>query len=457
VSADRSGDGNDALLRQDADLPPPPQTSGTEPPVSFTLEHKRARRVIGLLVATSIALVASIVVDAYQLGALARLVDDGFVTRSEADSIDAWVLATALVVAVLILFTGVAWLMWQHRAHVNVRNAAGGRSGSLSFTPAWGVGCWFVPFANLVLPYRAVAEIARESRPGSAPASHGSDRSTPAVIPAWWVAWILASIVGWVSAQVTIGSDPQDSLNLGRLELASDVVTLVAAGLAVGVVRLIDRRQTVLGRLMATGSLEEPAADRTAAETGPQTRVIIGSVVVVVTVMAGAIAYSAGRSAPGNAPVTNPSPSAATLEEGWILHQGEGFSVALPEAWRIRERPAVAELVAIDRATGTNILIYSEPLPATITLEQYAEATWATLSRRADAKRTAEDEIVELPAGSAIRISVETSSGRVTVRQAVHLLIHRSTGYGVVMTTARGRAEDDRTFEQIMDSFRFAV
>jgi hypothetical protein len=316
-----------------------------------------------------------------------------------------------------------------------------------------------VPLVNLVLPYRAVAEIARESRPGSAAASHGSERSTPAVIKAWWIAWILASIVGWISARMTIGSVPQDSLDVGRLELGSDVVTLVAAGLAVGVVRLIDRRQTALGRLMATGSLvEEPAADRAGTETGPRSRVIMGSVVVlVVTVIAGAVAYSAGRSAPGNAPVTNPSPSAAIPEEGWILHQREGFSVALPEAWRIRERPAVAELAAIDRATGTSILIYSEPLPATITLEQYADATWATIARQADSERTAEDEIVELPAGSAIRISAETSSGQITVRQAVYLLIHRSTGYGVALTTAIGLTAEDRTFERIMDSFRFAV
>jgi hypothetical protein len=436
-------------------LPPPPGPPDTAPPASFTLEHKRARRVIGLLGATSIALVVSIVAEAYQMGVVARVADNGFVTRSEAETIDAWVLATGVLAAVLILMTGVAWLMWQHRAHVNVRNAAGGGGGSLSFTLAWGIGCWFVPFANLVLPYRAVAELARESRPGPGPTGDRTGRATPAVIPAWWAAWILASILGWISARMTIGDEAEDSLNMVRLALASDVVTIVAAGLAVGVLRLIDHRQAALGRLLATGRLDEPAMDQPV--TGPRSRTpaILGTAaVVIVTAIAVGVAYSAGRSAPGSAPVTRPSASAAPLDEGWVLYEREGFSVALPEAWSIKERPAVA-LAAVDRATGTNILIYTESLPSGITLEQYAEASWEALSQAAGSKRTAEDEIVELPAGSAILISAETPSGRKSVRQFVYLLTQHSTGYGVVLTSALGRTEDDATFDQIMESFRF--
>jgi hypothetical protein len=456
MSQDRSDDRGDAPHRP-VGLPPPPGPPDTAPPASFTLEHKRARRVIGLLGATSIALVVSIVAEAYEMGVLARVADDGFVTRSEADTIDAWILATNVLAAVLILMTGVAWLMWQHRAHVNIRSAAGG-GGSLSFTPAWGVGCWFVPFANLVLPYRAVAELARESRPGPAPTGDRPERATPAVIPAWWASWVLASILGWISARMTIGDDVEDSLNLVRLALASDVVAIVAAGLAVGVLRLIDRRQAALGHLFATRRLDEPALDQPV--TGPRSRTpaVIGSAaVVIVTAIAVGVAYPAGRSAPGSAPVTRPSASAAPLDEGWVLYEREGFSVALPEAWRIKERPADVALAAIDRATGTNVLIYTESLPSGITLEQYAEASWEALSQAARSKRTAEDEIVELPAGSAILISAETPSGRKSVRQFVYLLIQHSTGYGVVLTSALGRTEDDATFDQIMESFRFVA
>jgi hypothetical protein len=456
MSQDRFDDRGDAPQRPDVGLPPPPGPPDTELPASFTLEHMRARRVIGLLVVTSIALVVSIVAEVYLMGVLARVADDGFVTRSEADTIGAWILATGVLAAVLILVTGVAWLMWQHRAHVNVRNAAGG-GGSLSFTPAWGAGCWFVPLANLILPYRAVAELARESSPGVKPTGDRPGRVTPAVIPAWWTAWILASILGWISARMTIGDEAEDSLKLVRLALASDVVAIVAAGLAVGVLRLIDHRQAALGRLLATGRLEEPAMDQPV--TGPRSRTpaVIGSAaVVIVTAIAVGIAYSAGSSAPGTAPATRPSASAATIDEVWVLHEREGFSVALPEAWRIKERHAVA-LAAVDRATGTNILIYTEPIPSGITLDQYADASWEALSQAAGSKRTAEDEIVELPAGSAILISAETPSDPIPVRQVLYLLIQRSTGYGVLLTSGLRGIGDDATFDQIMESFRFVA
>jgi hypothetical protein len=185
MSQDRFDDRDDTPQRPGMGLPPPLGPPDTGPPALVHARAQAGAARIGLLGATSIALVVSIVAESYEMGALARVADDGFVTRSEADTIDAWIVTTGVLAAVLVLMTGVAWLMWQHRAHVNVRSAAGGGA-SLKFTPAWGVGCWFVPFANLVLPYRAVAELARESRPGPAPTGDRPGRATRAVIPAWW-------------------------------------------------------------------------------------------------------------------------------------------------------------------------------------------------------------------------------------------------------------------------------
>ena len=83
--------------------------------------------------------------------------------------------------------------------------------------------------------------------------------------------------------------------------------------------------------------------------------------------------------------------------------------------------------------------------------------TWEALSQAAGSKRTAEDEIVELPAGSAILISAETPSDPIPVRQVLYLLIQRSTGYGVLLTSGLRGTGDDATFDQIMESFRFVA
>jgi hypothetical protein len=60
-------------------------------------------------------------------------------------------LASAITLA-----AGILWLVWQHRGHANLR-ARGVQN--LRFTPGWAVGWWFVPFANLVMPYLTMREL----------------------------------------------------------------------------------------------------------------------------------------------------------------------------------------------------------------------------------------------------------------------------------------------------------
>jgi uncharacterized membrane protein YdcZ (DUF606 family) len=66
----------------------------------------------------------------------------------------------AMAALALILTTSVFWLRWQHRAHSELRDRV---NPALEFTPGKAVGVWFIPFANLVLPYRAVRELWRGS------------------------------------------------------------------------------------------------------------------------------------------------------------------------------------------------------------------------------------------------------------------------------------------------------
>src|SRR6202008_4478889 len=61
-------------------------------------------------------------------------------------------LSTLAVLAMLVIF-----LCWTYRAMSNVR--ALGASGVDS--PGWAVGCYFIPFVNLVAPYTAMSQIWR--------------------------------------------------------------------------------------------------------------------------------------------------------------------------------------------------------------------------------------------------------------------------------------------------------
>ena len=57
--------------------------------------------------------------------------------------------------------TAICWLIWQHRAQANVWAIPSPVKPDT--TPGWAVGWWFVPVANLVMPFLAVRELSRRS------------------------------------------------------------------------------------------------------------------------------------------------------------------------------------------------------------------------------------------------------------------------------------------------------
>jgi len=86
----------------------------------------------------------------------------------------------SLVVSLLFVAAAIVALVWQHRA-ASAGRALGIPSG---MSPAWGVGCWFVPIVNLWMPYLAV----RDCLPAGDPHR--------ARVLQWWMAWLVAQALG---------------------------------------------------------------------------------------------------------------------------------------------------------------------------------------------------------------------------------------------------------------------
>ena len=132
----------------------------------------------------------------------------------------------------LFAVTGIVWCVWQHRAQ---RNAIELADGKLEFTPGWAVGWWFVPFANLVKPFQTVRELWK--------ASHGGDNgrvvATWSVIGWWWGIWLGASVLGRFIARAGLLKSPSDVIRHDTWEIVANGVTIVAAILAIMIVRSV--------------------------------------------------------------------------------------------------------------------------------------------------------------------------------------------------------------------------
>jgi len=192
---------------------------------------KRASATRGLLVAN---IAVSGIIALLALSVLGRL---GSATGPDETNLDLIDLLGVIQIP-LPIATGVAWLMWQHRAQANL-HAAG--IGGLKFTPGWAVGYWFVPIVNLVRPYQSVKELWSASDPG-APDEADWQKVSGAARVGWWWLVLLASNLAGVGAPWEIATI-DDARRWLTVTVVGEALSIAAAALAISIVMQIQQRQ----------------------------------------------------------------------------------------------------------------------------------------------------------------------------------------------------------------------
>jgi uncharacterized protein DUF4328 len=181
----------------------------------------------------------------------------GLVNDAEANAFDSIFGMSGLAQAAVILATAVAFLAWLSRIVENIPLLGGGQPLT---SPRAAIGWWFVPFANLVQPFRIVADAYR--RLAAAQPAPGLW-----LVTLWWLLWIVGNLVSNVALRVVLQENPTIAdLRLEFLAYAvSDVLTAVAAVLAVIMIRRMqrwanDRAATASGLPVPNTLVVPPAA-----------------------------------------------------------------------------------------------------------------------------------------------------------------------------------------------------
>ncbi len=166
--------------------------------------------------------------------------DDG----SEGTSI--WLMLQGLVILLRFPFyvaTVVIFLVWLYRAHSNLYALM---PTNLEFSSGWTVGWWFIPFANLVKPFQAVREVWWESDP-EVPEGQSfltsSLHSAPTYMVFWWFAWLASNIASNIAGRVYDPESLDTVIPSGIAFLIAGILSVIAAVLAIYVVRDITSRQ----------------------------------------------------------------------------------------------------------------------------------------------------------------------------------------------------------------------
>jgi hypothetical protein len=126
-----------------------------------------------------------------------------------------------LVVGIVTVAAVVIACIWQHRA----ASAARALGFPADRSPAWGVGCWFVPIVNLWMPYGAIRDCLPPGNPHRPRVLH------------WWIALLAAQVLYAAASFCALASSglalavsiPAALAALALIALSPGVVAAIAA------------------------------------------------------------------------------------------------------------------------------------------------------------------------------------------------------------------------------------
>ena len=143
----------------------------------------------------------------------------------------------------LYLGTAIAFLVWLYRAYTNLSPLQTQRQ---EFTPGWAVGWWFVPFANLVNPFKVMREVWFDSDPYVASDSSlftSGPRTAPNWMGLWWGLWISSNVFSNFAGRFGDAEDLANIPTTGYLFIFAGGLSFTAAILCIKLVREVTTRQ----------------------------------------------------------------------------------------------------------------------------------------------------------------------------------------------------------------------
>lgn len=123
-----------------------------------------------------------------------------------------WGLFSFLAIIAMIL-SAVTFIMWFRRAYYNLHQKVTG----LSYTDGWAASSWFIPLANLFVPYAIMRDL--YTRTNVLLEQSDSPKLRLSNVKIWWGLWIISGIVEWTSFKASMNDLIEISLTLSVIAL----------------------------------------------------------------------------------------------------------------------------------------------------------------------------------------------------------------------------------------------
>ena len=176
------------------------------------------------------------------LGLIDRVQGGVQVFTDEISTIENRISVIGITQVVLWVVTAIVFVVWFRRAY---RNLGPLGASWLRFKPGWAVGAWFVPILNAIRPKEIANDIWRVSDPELPPTLDGPALGRPvsAVLNWWWAMLLISGSLGRAAFR-SADAETLEELSSGtKYGVAADVASVIAAVLAIILVKAVTDRQ----------------------------------------------------------------------------------------------------------------------------------------------------------------------------------------------------------------------
>jgi len=127
--------------------------------------------------------------------------------------------------------------LWTFRAMKNLHTV---KSRVVEVSPGWAVGWYFIPFANLWMPFKGMSQIWHGSHDQAGMASPGA-----AGLNWWWALWIISNIVSNISIRLGGWDGTGLALNVALwLDVFTSFTFIICAWLLISITQRVSEVQT---------------------------------------------------------------------------------------------------------------------------------------------------------------------------------------------------------------------
>jgi amino acid transporter len=209
------------------------------------------RVLVGLFIVIGVLSFVSIVNNSVGIDLLKDIMAGRYVDEADLNFYDSLTMSIGSTQLVLLIVFLIIFLVWVYRTHKNLYHL---NTDELRFTPGWSVGWFFIPIANLVLPYRVMAETWRASNPHNAIGDKlaWKDSRVSAIVGWWWALTIISGIISSVISRFALYL-PEEFLDYIYTSITADFITISWVIVTILMVRRISAFQDEKNRLLDEG------------------------------------------------------------------------------------------------------------------------------------------------------------------------------------------------------------